>query len=149
MPSTDLARLALAGLISVGCGGKTAPVETAATNDAAQSTVEETATAADASAVKVMESPQTASDTDAQYVELHDCSGANICKGLGGCKVTQESLEKMAAKRGIDMSEAGSPHDCSGLNACKGLGGCHVDAEKLAKLKAKLEAPEEAAPEGE
>ena len=75
-----------------------------------------------------------------KYKELHDCAGENVCKGLGGCHVSQEKLEELAKARGIDIKDAGQPHDCSGLNECKGLGGCHVDAEKFAKLKAKLEA---------
>ena len=53
------------------------------------------------------------------YKEVHDCAGLNVCKGLGGCKVTAEKQAKLAKKRGVDVSVAGSPHDCAGLNQCK------------------------------
>ena len=35
---------------------------------------------------------------DAKYSEVHDCAGLNVCKGLGGCKVTEEKLAKLAKK---------------------------------------------------
>jgi hypothetical protein len=73
-----------------------------------------------------------------EHKDVHGCSGANSCKGLGGCKVSDEKLAKLAEKRGIPLEEAGEAHACAGLNACKGLGGCHVTQEKFAGLKAKL-----------
>lgn len=79
-----------------------------------------------------------AKTADDMYKDIHECAGMNSCKGLGGCKVTAEKLEKLAKARGIDAKDAGTAHDCKGLNECKGLGGCSVDEEKLAKLKAKL-----------
>jgi len=82
------------------------------------------------------ESPSAVEPAGAQYSELHDCAGKNICKGLGGCKITSEKLQGLARERGIDPADAGDPHGCKGLNECKGLGGCSVDATKLKKLKA-------------
>ena len=75
---------------------------------------------------------------ESKFKEIHGCRGLNICKGLGGCKMTQEQLNEAALKVGIDPKDAGSPHSCKGLNECKGLGGCSVDEEKLALLKEKL-----------
>lgn len=77
---------------------------------------------------------------DEKYKEVHSCAGLNVCKGLGGCKVSAELLKKLASDRGIPLEKAGQPHDCAGKNECKGLGGCHVSEAKFAKLKAKLEA---------
>jgi len=77
-----------------------------------------------------------------RYSKVHDCAGLNVCKGLGGCAVTEEKLAKLAEKRGIPVEEAGEPHGCAGQNACKGLGGCHVTEEKFAKLKARQEEAE-------
>ena len=71
-----------------------------------------------------------------KYSDLHECSGKNTCKGLGGCKVDADKLKKLAKAAGVDEAKAGSAHDCGGKNACKGLGGCSVDATKLAKYKA-------------
>ena len=74
-----------------------------------------------------------------EHMEVHGCAGLNVCKGLGGCKVTAEKLQKLSEKMGIPADKAGAPHDCAGHNACKGLGGCKVTAEKFLKLKAKLD----------
>ena len=82
---------------------------------------------------------KAASEAEGNYNETHECAGLNICKGLGGCKVTAEKLAQLASARGIDISEAGSPHDCAGLNECKGLGGCAVDAKRLEELAANLD----------
>jgi hypothetical protein len=54
----------------------------------------------------------------------HDCKGQNSCKGLGGCKTSQDELQARAQKMGITMDKAGSAHSCKGQNSCKGLGGC-------------------------
>ena len=71
--------------------------------------------------------------------ETHECAGLNVCKGLGGCKVSEEKLAKLASARGIDLSKAGSAHDCAGLNECKGLGGCAVDDKRLEQLSKNLQ----------
>ncbi|MBA3547000.1 MAG: hypothetical protein H0X45_00135 [Planctomycetes bacterium] len=77
-------------------------------------------------------------DTDRNtFKEVHDCAGLNVCKGLGGCKVTDEKLDKLAKAVAVPREKAGSAHDCAGLNECKGLGGCKVTAEKFQKLKTK------------
>jgi hypothetical protein len=53
--------------------------------------------------------------------KVHDCSGLNECKGLGGCKTAE--------------------HECKFKNACKGKGGCELtkkdiqDWEKAQKEK--------------
>jgi hypothetical protein len=55
--------------------------------------------------------------------KVHDCSGLNECKGLGGCKT--------------------SANECKFKNACKGKGGCELtkkdiqDWEKKQKAAAK------------
>lgn len=74
----------------------------------------------------------------AKYSELHACAGMNVCKGLGGCKVTAEKLTALAKAAGVDLAKAGAAHECKGMNECKGLGGCSVDEAKLAILKEKL-----------
>jgi hypothetical protein len=73
-----------------------------------------------------------------KYKNVHDCAGQNTCKGLGGCKVSDEKISKLAKAAGVPRETAGSAHDCAGLNSCKGLGGCKVSAEKFEDLKAKL-----------
>ncbi|NQZ55955.1 MAG: hypothetical protein HRT88_00555 [Lentisphaeraceae bacterium] len=80
------------------------------------------------------EKPAATSDADANAV-VHDCSGKNECKGLGGCKVTAEKLTSLAKTAGTADDQKGSAHDCSGKNECKGLGGCKVTKAKLEKLK--------------
>ncbi len=60
----------------------------------------------------------------ASQAAKHDCKGQNSCKGLGGCKTSQDELQARAQKAGISMDKAGSAHSCKGQNACKGLGGC-------------------------
>jgi hypothetical protein len=122
--NNKIAGLALAGLIgggvalTTGCPSKT-PVKTAsAKTDSAKT------------AAKSLPAPD--------YKEIHGCDGHNTCKGLGGCKVTQDKLTALAKRRGLAADKAGAPHDCKGLNECKGLGGCKVTAEDLVTLKAKL-----------
>ncbi len=83
-------------------------------------------------------SPMASDAATVQYMDIHDCAGKNSCKGLGGCKVSGEQLEKLAMNAGTPMEMAGSAHECKGMNACKGLGGCSVDAARLAELKSKL-----------
>lgn len=73
-----------------------------------------------------------------KYKEIHSCSGLNVCKGLGGCKVSAEKLIILAENVGMAAGDAGEAHSCKGLNECKGLGGCHVDATILATLKSKM-----------
>ncbi len=51
---------------------------------------------------------------------LHGCSGANDCKGLGGCKSSDKG--------------------CKFLNSCKGKGGCEVTAKDIEDWKAKHKA---------
>jgi len=68
------------------------------------------------------------------------CAGHNGCKGLGGCKVSEAKLKKLAKKAGVPMAKAGKAHDCAGLNECKGLGGCKVTKSKLKELKKKAAA---------
>ncbi len=43
--------------------------------------------------------------------KVHDCSGDNECKGLGGCKTDD--------------------HGCKFKNACKGKGGCALTKEDI------------------
>jgi hypothetical protein len=119
----DLTRLAVAGLLAgsmlfVGCGEKKAPKDDG-NGDGNGGTAEGTGAA------------------ESKYQDVHGCSGLNVCKGLGGCGVTAEQLEKMANEAGIPIEKAGEPHDCAGMNACKGLGGCKVTAEQFKELKAK------------
>lgn len=109
----DLAKLAMAGLIG---GSMALGAAGCASNDSTKE-------------------PTSQEAAEMSYSEIHECAGHNSCKGLGGCKV---SAEKLAAKAGVPVSEAGSPHECAGHNECKGLGGCSVDEAKLAKLKAKM-----------
>ena len=79
---------------------------------------------------------KTASTSDADATKLaHDCAGKNGCKGLGGCKVTDEKLTTLAKAAGTADDKKGSAHDCSGKNECKGLGGCKVTNAKLDTLK--------------
>ena len=49
--------------------------------------------------------------TGKKVPKVHDCSGQNECKGLGGCKT--------------------SDHGCKGKNDCKGKGGCHVTKDDV------------------
>lgn len=74
------------------------------------------------------------------YHAVHDCAGLNVCRGLGGCKVSDATLHRLARAAGVDPEAAGRGHDCAGKNACKGLGGCRVDAERFALLKTQLPA---------
>ena len=111
----DLSKLALAGLLAV-----SAPA-------LAGDPPAEEAPAADAKKFE-----------ETKHTEVHDCAGKNICKGMGGCKVSQESLKKMAETMGVEVGAAGVAHDCKGLNACKGLGGCSVDVDTAKKLKEKM-----------
>ena len=133
----DLSRLALMGLLSaaVACEGAETtsppPVEGAAAPAAA--TPPAPAAAAAAPVADSMGAPPTGT---VSYTDVHECAGRNSCKGLGGCKVTAESLAALAKAAGVDMAQAGSPHECAGKNACKGLGGCAVDEAKFASLKA-------------
>lgn len=145
MSGTDLAKLALAGLLSagvvgtIGCGMLSDKVEVPDQAAAPQPPAE--APAADAATADA-----PAADAAATYSDVHDCSGKNSCKGLGGCKVDEAKLKELAEKKGIAVADAGAVHDCSGKNSCKGLGGCAVDQAKFDELKAKLgeEAVEEA-----
>ena len=75
-----------------------------------------------------------------KFFEVHACAGLNVCKGLGGCKVTEKKLTKLAKKMGVPADKAGAVHGCAGLNECKGLGGCKVSTEKYLKLKKKVAA---------
>jgi hypothetical protein len=43
--------------------------------------------------------------------KVHDCSGQNDCKGIGGCKT--------------------SDHECKFKNSCKGKGGCEITAKDI------------------
>jgi len=45
--------------------------------------------------------------------KVHDCSGQNDCKGLGGCKT--------------------DAHACKFKNDCKGKGGCSLTKEDIKK----------------
>ena len=132
MANHRLANLALMGLLGTSvaaCGGD-APTE---------STAPAAAEAAPAEAAPAEAAPEAAAS---KYKDVHGCAGANTCKGLGGCKVTEERLAKLAEKRGISMEEAGEAHSCAGMNACKGLGGCHVTQERFDELKAQLDQAE-------
>ena len=76
--------------------------------------------------------------TNQQFFEVHSCSGKNICRGLGGCNVTDKQLIKQALKMGLDPKDRkriGVPHGCYGLNECKGLGGCKVTQKKFDMMK--------------
>lgn len=84
----------------------------------------------------------SATFVDGGFSAVHSCAGLNICKGLGGCSVSDEKLAKLAEKMNIDIGKAGEAHSCAGLNECKGLGGCKVSAEKFIKLKQKQLAKE-------
>lgn len=53
--------------------------------------------------------------------KVHDCSGQNDCKGIGGCKT--------------------SDHDCKFKNACKGKGGCEVTAKDIKTWEKKQKEP--------
>jgi len=112
----DLSKLALAGLLAI-----SAP-----------------ALAGDAPDKEAAADEKKAGPGDSAHSEVHDCAGKNVCKGMGGCKVSSEQLEKMAKAMGVDKAAAGEAHDCKGLNSCKGLGGCKVDEAGAAKLKEKL-----------
>ncbi len=81
---------------------------------------------------------QPLSERERAYYAVHDCAGLNVCRGLGGCKVSNATLHKLARQAGVDPWTAGLAHDCAGKNECKGLGGCRVSAETFAKLKAQL-----------
>ena len=83
---------------------------------------------------------------DAKLQAVHDCKGINVCKGLGGCKISAADLAGLAAKRNVPVEQAGTAHDCAGLNSCKGLGGCKVSAEKFVKLFEKRRVSEMAKP---
>ena len=113
----DLSKLALAGLLAVSGPALATPPAQDAPADAPADT-----TKAEAGG----------------HAEVHDCAGKNVCKGMGGCKVSEDSLKKMAETMGVDAAAAGDAHDCKGLNACKGLGGCSVDVETAQKLKEKM-----------
>lgn len=134
----SISTLALAGLLS----GSLALGATGCGKDNVKPDAIETPTSMPASAPASMKAPTDAkpmpSADDGKYSELHGCAGLNVCKGLGGCKVTAEKLAKLAEAAGTPADKAGEPHDCSGKNACKGLGGCSVDEAKLTKLKAAL-----------
>lgn len=133
----DLAKLALTGLIGgtlgmAACAGTAeAPAEL---NDVVANAEKVTTEAVD----KVKTEAAAVVEGAGEFSELHDCAGKNTCKGLGGCKVTAESLAAMGKKMGVEGEALGAPHDCKGHNSCKGLGGCSVDADTLAKLKAKV-----------
>lgn len=133
----DLSRLALMGLLSaaVACDGaeSTTPPPV---GGAATPAPEGAAPAAPVAAAPVADSMGAPPTGTVTYSDVHECAGRNSCKGLGGCKVTAESLAALAKAAGVDMAQAGAPHDCAGLNACKGLGGCAVDEAKFASLKA-------------
>ncbi|MBL8616393.1 MAG: hypothetical protein JNM72_12330 [Deltaproteobacteria bacterium] len=134
----DLSRLALMGLLSaaVACEGAetTSPPPVGGAAPAASTPA--APAAAPAAAAPVADSMGAPPTGTASYTDVHECAGRNSCKGLGGCKVTAESLAALAKAAGVDMAQAGSPHDCAGQNACKGLGGCAVDEAKFASLKA-------------
>ncbi len=126
----DLSKLALTGLLGgaltlTGCSE------------------EEPAKAADGAKTDAHAAHDAAGDAAKEatvaFSDVHACAGKNTCKGLGGCKVTEEKLAKLAAKVGTSADAAGSAHACAGKNACKGLGGCAVTAEKFAELKAAVD----------
>lgn len=73
-----------------------------------------------------------------KFMMTHDCAGLNVCRGLGGCKVTDQKLVKLAGKAGVAEVLAGEAHECAGLNECRGLGGCGVTPEKAVKLAVSL-----------
>ncbi len=60
--------------------------------------------------------------------KIHDCSGQNDCKGIGGCKTAD--------------------HDCKFKNTCKGKGGCEITAKdiKTWEKKQKEKEQEKSAP---
>jgi hypothetical protein len=64
--------------------------------------------------------PLTAYVYGETYTEIHGCAGHNVCKGLGGCKVTEAKLAKLAKKRGISVEEAGEPHACAVTTSVRG-----------------------------
>lgn len=86
--------------------------------------------------------PIATDKADAGLSAIHDCAGLNVCKGLGGCKITAADLKDLATKRKVPADQMGQEHGCAGLNACKGLGGCKVTAEKFVKLFEKRRAAE-------
>jgi hypothetical protein len=134
----DLSRLALFGLLgaAVACDGAEPSVAPAAPAAPAAAPAGEAAAPA---AAPVMADSMGAPPTGAvTHSDVHECAGRNSCKGLGGCKVSAESLTALATAMGTPADAMGAPHDCAGLNACKGLGGCAVDETRLASLKAKL-----------
>ena len=47
----------------------------------------------------------------AKAPKVHDCSGDNDCKGIGGCKTAE--------------------HACKFKNDCKGKGGCHISEDDI------------------
>lgn len=76
--------------------------------------------------------------TNQKFSKIHSCSGKNICRGLGGCNVTEKQLIKQALKMGLDIKDRkriGVPHGCYGLNECKGLGGCKVTEKKFKMMQ--------------
>ena len=145
----EFSKLALSGIlgaglaIGAGCGGSESATEPAAEETPATTEAAPKADKADkadkAGKGGKGKAGKTAAAAGDTYSEIHDCAGKNSCKGLGGCKVSESKLTKLADAAGTSADDMGEPHDCSGLNACKGLGGCGVDEKKLAELKAKLE----------
>lgn len=132
----DLSRLALFGLLgaAVACDGAEPPAAPAAA-PAGEAAPPAAAPAAAPVMADSMGAPPSGAVT---HTDVHECAGRNSCKGLGGCKVSAESLTALATAMGTPADAMGAPHDCAGLNACKGLGACAVDETRLASLKAKL-----------
>ena len=89
----DLTRLALTGLV--------AGLAMAAC-DNNSGAAPEPAPAAAAPTPEAAPAPDAVVASAGPFTELHDCSGKNTCKGLGGCKVTAEQLEQMAAAMGVE-----------------------------------------------
>ena len=104
MSTSHLTRLALAGILGVGfsaCGDQQQAKSQAAVKP--EAAAKKTAKAV-AKAPGKAQPQQVAANT--QYKEVHGCAGLNVCKGLGGCKVSAEKLEKLAKKAGVPMEKA-------------------------------------------
>lgn len=78
---------------------------------------------------------EEAKKEETKYKEVHGCKGQNVCKGLGGCAITDAKLKTLAEKAGVPVEKAGKAHGCHGKNECKGLGGCKVTEADYKRLK--------------
>ena len=126
MSKKNLAHLALTGLLGLGmvaCGDQAAPPAAKKTEaKPAAAKAKKAPAKIEKNAVKTIANTMAKADA-AKYTEVHDCAGKNICKGLGGCKVDDAKLEKLAKAVGKPLAEAGSAHDCKGKNfSAEGFG---------------------------